>query len=187
MNAEITTIRAIEIDPVTGNFLADIPQHPENETGPHIVTTLCPPGFHKPRWDGTAWVEGKAKSDLDALIVAQKSGQIDTLRNQKIADGLSYTFPDATVGTIQIRSTIDQVNLTGLGTAALGRKNKGRTDTFAFIDGENARHALTPDQMIDMGLAVQEFVSGLTETARTKKDELAASADPINYDIEAGW
>ena len=43
---EITTLRAIEIDPITGDFLADIPHHPADQTGPHIVTTLCPPGFH---------------------------------------------------------------------------------------------------------------------------------------------
>lgn len=120
-------------------------------------------------------------------IRGQKKAQIDQLRNQKIAAGLSYTFPDATTGTIQIRSQLDQMNLTGLGTAALGRKNKGRTDTFSFIDAENVQHSMTPDQMVDMGLKVQEFISGLTETARTKKDELADSIDPANYDVEVGW
>jgi hypothetical protein len=31
------------------------------------VTEICPDGFHKPKWDGTAWVEGITPEELGAI------------------------------------------------------------------------------------------------------------------------
>lgn len=31
------------------------------------VTVICPDGFYKPKWNGTAWVEGLTQSEIDAV------------------------------------------------------------------------------------------------------------------------
>ena len=31
------------------------------------VETPCPAGFYRPKWDGKAWVEGMALSEIDAI------------------------------------------------------------------------------------------------------------------------
>lgn len=188
---EITTLQAIEIDPLNGDFIADIPQHPADQVGPeypHIVTTLCPGGFYTPRWDGTQWVEGKPQAELDETIREGKRQAIDSLREAKIANGLVYTFPDTGLpGTVQLRNSLDVRNVSGLGSAAHALMTLGNTNPLSFTDGENVVHSLAPSEMLNMTLAVQAFISELYVKARAKKDELAASSDPALYDIEAGW
>jgi hypothetical protein len=31
------------------------------------VTVLCPNGFYKPKWNGSAWVEGLTQTEIDAI------------------------------------------------------------------------------------------------------------------------
>lgn len=39
---------------------------------PH-VTVICPDGFHKPKWNGSQWVEGLTAAELEARKNAPKA------------------------------------------------------------------------------------------------------------------
>jgi hypothetical protein len=68
-------------------------------------------------------------------------------------------------------------------TSALALEIQGITDpVIPFRDQEDAIHMLTPAQAIEMGLAVQNFVSGTYQWAWAKKAELAAAADKVTLD-----
>jgi hypothetical protein len=45
----------------TGDVLTDSEETPD-------VTVLCPDGFHKPKWNGSAWIEGLTQSEIDEIV-----------------------------------------------------------------------------------------------------------------------
>lgn len=77
-------MQAIKID-VNGYFLEDIPVWDEVEAD-DIVTTPCPGGFFKPRWDGTQWVEGEDAVTLDEKKQKIARDQFKADRKQKVED-----------------------------------------------------------------------------------------------------
>lgn len=101
-------IRAVEIDPATGLFVGDLPNHPDDVTGPHIVTTLPPEGFFIPRWDGTQWVEGKPQSEIDAIRAQQqaKADEIAALKNELRQD-IPSTLPNLTARVEALERLLD--------------------------------------------------------------------------------
>lgn len=101
--------------------------------------------------------------------------------------GKAYTFPDG-AGTIQTRDAIDLINVNGRVTAALVLQAQGVTDpVLEFRDAENVTHAMTPIQMIEMGMAASQFVSA-TYAAKWAHDTAVSAWDgAIEYDIAAGW
>lgn len=77
-------MQAIKID-IDGYFLEDIPVWDEVEAE-DIVTTPCPGGFFKPRWDGTQWVEGEEPVALDEAKRKIAREQFKADRKQRVKD-----------------------------------------------------------------------------------------------------
>lgn len=135
--------------------------------------------------DGT--VRAATPDEITAAKRLQLRDEINAERERREALGLFYQFPGGTVGTIQMRNATDFRNIAGLTSAATILSMKGHTNPIlSFTDAENVRHIMTPEQMIDMGIAVQLRVSSLYTAAGEIKTALA-SADPDTFDITAGW
>jgi hypothetical protein len=73
---------------LTGDILED------SEIAPQ-VTVICPDGFHKPKWNGSAWVEGLTQAEIDAINNAptvpglqQQISEMQDMINLIIAGGL---------------------------------------------------------------------------------------------------
>lgn len=50
------------------------------------VTVICPDGFYKPKWSGTAWVEGLTQEEIDAIRNAPKpKTELELLREENDA------------------------------------------------------------------------------------------------------
>lgn len=131
------------------------------------------------------------RSDADILKDAKDARQraVEVERDRRIAAGLPYTFP-AGSGTIQLRPA-DIINVSGVaarGTALLQRGDT--TTTLVFRDADNVTHSLTPQQAVDMGIAVAERVEGIYQASWIHKDaieRLTTVAEVDAYDISTGW
>ena len=120
--------------------------------------------------------------------VNRRCADIDNLRDNKIMAGVPYTFPGAVSGTIQTRSDADFRNITGFSTAALVMM--GQPVTLKFRDQEDRVHDLTPQQAVELGLAVTQALSAIYQVAWAHKDTLAALQSRLQidaYDITTGW
>jgi hypothetical protein len=48
------------------------------------VTVMCPNGFYKPKWNGTAWVDGLTQAEIDAIKNAPvPPSEIDELKSRQ--------------------------------------------------------------------------------------------------------
>jgi hypothetical protein len=121
-----------------------------------------------------------SRADLSATIKVE--------RERRQQAGLSYLFPDGATGTIQTRDEQDLLNINGQVTAALVLSAQGYTaPMLAFRDSENVTHAMTPAQMIAMGMAASQFVSA-TYAAKWAHDEAIKQWDGIAaYNVATGW
>jgi hypothetical protein len=131
-------------------------------------------------------------SDADLLTDAKttKRQAVTNERDRRIVQGLTYTFPDGTAGTIQLRPT-DVGNVNGVATKGNALLQKGDTTTTQpFRDAENVTHTLTPQQAVDLGLAVADRVEAIYQASWDHKDAIAALttvAEVNAYDITTGW
>lgn len=58
--------KVIKVD-ANGLFAEDVIL-PDNEPTPEgCIDIECPAGFYKPKWTGTAWVEGLTQDQIDAI------------------------------------------------------------------------------------------------------------------------
>lgn len=123
------------------------------------------------------------KSALREAVAAQWA--------QHAARGVAYAFPDGSSDVIQTRTLLDTTNVTGMVVAAQELKAQGVTDAVLGFRGEsNVTHPLTPQQMIDMGMAVQ----GATVATYGAKWAHDAAIDALTtveaaraYDVTTGW
>lgn len=120
------------------------------------------------------------RADLLAQVAAKRIAVQQT--------GLSYAFPDGQTGAIQTRNEQDTGIINGLVTAALVLQAQGVTEpALSFRDEQNTTHAMTPAQMIAMGMAASQFVSA-TYAAKWAHDTALAQWDgSAPYDITTGW
>jgi hypothetical protein len=102
--------------------------------------------------------------------------------------GCPYTFPSGIAGHVQIRNEVDQGNINSRVTRALVLKAGGDTTTLlGFRDQENRDHDFTPDQMIAMGIAVDNFLTPLLQ-AKWAHDAAIEAWDGVGeYDVTTGW
>jgi hypothetical protein len=128
-------------------------------------------------------------AELDTAKTTKRQA-VTNERNRRIVQGLVYTFPDGVTGTIQLRPT-DVGNVNGVATKGNALLQKGDTTTTQpFRDKENATHTLTPQQAVDMGIAVSDRVEAIYQASWDHKDAIAALttvADVDAYDISTGW
>lgn len=113
----------------------------------------------------------EVEAEALAQAKAEKRDQIDRWRKAAEAQGFTYTFPDSTTGTVQIRHTDDKANITGLVMGAQANP----TGAFEFRDGEDVSHDLTAAEVMAMGTAVQGFITGNYATAWALKDQVEAA------------
>lgn len=105
-----------------------------------------------------------------------KKEEVDEWRNGAEQRGAPYTFPANKKDIIQVRHERDQANIVGLSTSALILKSKGVTDpVFTFRAASNTSYDMTPDQMLDMGVAVSTFIAGLYEISWALKKQVEES------------
>jgi len=113
--------------------------------------------------------------------------QVDVIRDSKIALGVPIVFPDGSSGTAQTRES-DKLNINGLVTSSLILKSQGVTGAVVpYRDLENITHMLSPDQMIQIGMDILNKISAVYQSAWAIKSAVASAADPMAYDITAGW
>lgn len=112
-----------------------------------------------------------------------KNRQIDEWRVLAEQKGMPWKFGDID-DLVQVRHERDLANINGRVSAALVLKGRGvTTPVLPFRAQLNITHSLTPDQMIDMGIAVGEFTADQYIKAWTLK-ELVKVATTVE-DLEA--
>ncbi len=137
---------------------------------------LTPKGVYEQAWKivplySTTKEKTVAKSLYLDSQKALKLDQVNSKRQETELSGLSYTFSDST-GTVQTDSESIR-NIQALTTTALILKDRGVTTAILpFRDTENIVHQMTPLEMIDLGLAVQTFISETYAWAWAKKTEI---------------
>lgn len=73
-----------------GYFSADVLVGDDEQAPPDTVETRPAAGFHRPRWDGTAWIEGMASADLLAAAKARKRSEIA----QAFVEACTVLYPE---------------------------------------------------------------------------------------------
>jgi hypothetical protein len=83
-----------------------------------LVGVQCPDGFHRPKWDGTEWVEGLS---TDEILVPLKKAVKDSLSakcNEAIcggfpssALGVEHTYPSDEEAQRNFHSELDRIRL----------------------------------------------------------------------------
>lgn len=111
-----------------------------------------------------------------------KMAEIENWRIQAERSGMPWHF-----GTIedivQVRHERDLANINGQVSAALVLKGRGVTQAvLPFRAQSNITHNLTPDEMIDMGMAVGEFTADQYMKAWALKEQVAAATTAEELD-----
>ena len=102
----------------------------------------------------------------------RKRREIDEWRVMAEQRGMPWTFGDIK-DRVQVRNERDLTNINGQVSAALVLKGRGVTDpVLPFRAQSNITHNMTPDEMIEMGLAVGEFTANQYMKAWALKAEL---------------
>jgi hypothetical protein len=146
-------------------------------------------------------INGESLAD-DAVVVQAIIDSYDPLPSQRAAllarvaemrgdmqrAGMAYVFPDGQAGTIQLRDQQDIANVTGQTTAALVLQAQGVTEpVLSFRDEQNETHAMTPAQMIGMGMAVSAFITATYAAKWAHDNAIAQWNGAAPYDIATGW
>lgn len=170
---------------VVVNVIEASPQYASSKGWPEIpagygIGSLYDGQFkHSPRWSDL----NAAKDELRRLVAERHQAEE--------YKGVRYTFPDGETDVVQTRDMKDTRNLQSQLSAATALKAKGVTNPVMMFRGEsNVNHVMTPDQMIDMGIAVV-MMGQQTYEAKWQKDDqiehLQSLADAQAFDIDAGW
>lgn len=149
------------------------------EVNPQGKYQLVPPALNMPQ---TA-VETLA--DIQAGLLAQ----LEVRQQQAAVAGAKYTFPDGTTGTIPTDDAGQRL-VNGMVTGAMIMQSQGITTAVGFKDEENNMHSLAPADVIAMGMAMLEYISGTYAIKWAKEQEIADLPDVTaaqTYDINAGF
>jgi len=81
--------KVLKIDS-NGFYIEDIILQDGKAIPSDCIEITCPDGFYKPKWNGTAWVEGLAQAEIDAIKnvpvpktdIELMQDRIDTLTTQ---------------------------------------------------------------------------------------------------------
>jgi hypothetical protein len=126
-------------------------------------------------------------------LVRQNAGLPYTFAPAVVAsDGVTVVAP-AVTGTIQTRDQTlypDVANINGETTAALILQSQGVTSAaISFRDQQNVTHAMTPAQIIAMGIAVSSFISATYAAKWNIQNQINALTEQTvdSFDITQGW
>ena len=142
-------------------------------------------------WDGAVFTTpSKYKTVKEAVV--DKHTAINAIRDEKLAAGFPYVFPDAVSGTIQTRDLRDYINI--LGNVVAGILMSEQPIVMPFRDAEDLSHSLSPTETKTMGLSALSSYTSIYRVAWAHKDalkDLALGGATISeieaYDITTGW
>lgn len=118
-----------------------------------------------------------------ADLKAAKSLEIEQWRVRAEQKGMGYAFPGGAPDRIQLRDSRDIANINGQVSAALILQGQGVIDPLLPFRAEsNVTHAMTPAQMIDMGMAVNTYIGDGYKTAWSLKEQAAAATTAQDLD-----
>ena len=140
------------------------------------------------RWQGGGLVHvGPSLAEAKAV----RRAAVNDERRRRQALGVSYTFPDGVVGTIDTRNHDDASNILGLYGAAQALMDTAPDTVFAsFRDAEDQDHPLSPKQMLALFLVVVEHRTALFQRSWVLKDTITAAttvAAVEAVDVTADW
>lgn len=106
----------------------------------------------------------------------QSRKRVNRERDSRIAQGMPYTFPDESEGTIQLRDLKDKTNVQGLGSNGIKLKiNEDTTTKVPFRDEQNQSHNLNGDELIAMGEQVSNFIQNHYSSGWSIKEEIEST------------
>ena len=124
-------------------------------------------------------------------VKAEKRLAINAMRDERVFAGVSYSFPDGLMGTVDTREQSDFDNLQALTTLAQVLQAEGETgQVITFVDAEDQAHSLTPSQMIDLGVTVTQQIAKIYSVSWPMKASVKAAATiaEVNaVNISTGW
>jgi hypothetical protein len=117
--------------------------------------------------------------------------QVDSIRDQKIADGVPYLFPGDTPGTVQTRDLTDHRNIQANASAAqMYLIDSQPTAEMQFRDQEDVVHTLTATEMVTMCAYVMGYGQAIYSASWVHKDAIDALETleaVLAYDVTTGW
>jgi len=122
--------QAAKVD-AQGFFVEDVLLGDHDPTPPDTVKTRPQEGFHRPRWTGSAWEEGKPAAEILAVLKAQKRAEMEAAFADETAQsfgggpawvgvmvGALATDPrDARIAALKTRATKLRDKLAAVGAA----------------------------------------------------------------------
>lgn len=144
----------------------------------------------KPTWqqildaaDGNiTYVPGSNNSSLNLpqkREVAKE--QVDTLRISTEKKGLPYSF-NGVSDVVQLRDVEDFINILGIVNTAQILIGQGSVSTIPFRAQSNTTYELTPQQAIELGLAVSFFRQSLYQKAWQYKSDIDSCKTKVAVD-----
>jgi len=107
-------------------------------------------------------------------IKLEQNKLIDTWRVRAEQKGMPYTFPTGDVDNVQLRNERDIANVNGQVSASLVLTSQGVTEPVLFFRAEsNTTYSLTPTEMVQLGMAVNQFVGRGYQIAWELKERVA--------------
>jgi hypothetical protein len=121
-------------------------------------------------------------------LIEDKCRQVDARRDQELAAGVEYEFPDGTLAIIQTRDSRDERNILTCHSMATTLLLAGQTETvMQFRTEDDGLHDLTPNQMIAMTTAVGVAGQGIYAISWQVKDAIRGMVDPVAVVDAAVW
>ena len=126
--------------------------------------------------DGKPTTKAPDAPDLPTVKRSAKN-EVDDRRQKEEQKGLTYEFPDGVTDVVQLRDTRDLVNVSSLVTTAQLMKATGFEGSIQFQAESNVTHQMTPDEIIDMGLAAAAYIQGIYAISWSLKDAIDSAED----------
>lgn len=155
------------------------------------------------------WLDERSKPSLLEiggaclyLLKENRCKEVAKIRDEILAIGVPYMFPNDVPGHIQIRDEKDRTNVMINGMVGLVYViNEQSTAPMRFRDQENRVHNMTAQQMMEMSMYAASYGQHVYDTSWTHKDHIRnyesientleeiqnAYNYILNYDITTGW
>ncbi|MEM7445060.1 MAG: DUF4376 domain-containing protein [Pseudomonadota bacterium] len=138
------------------------------------------------------WRGGQPWQTWTAEPVPASNEAVNDYRDQIFAQGTSVALTGGPTVPVDTRTQNDLTNIQGLVTFAQIKVADGNSDPFPFRGADNLTYDLTPAQLIELGLSVMGFRTGIYQAAWAVKADIAAgtltdaAAIPAAFDTILG-